>query len=199
MREESNLASLIELKPDFIGFIFFPKSKRYVGDDFSPDLINTVPANIKKVGVFVNEEFISLCEKQERYQFDYFQLHGNESPELCKELKQRGFKTIKAFSVDSSFDFNTLKPFQESCDFFLFDTKGDNYGGNGIRFDWNILKKYNLNVPFYLSGGIGLEEINEIKNINHSKLFAIDVNSRFEIIPGLKDLKKIDAFFQQLR
>jgi phosphoribosylanthranilate isomerase len=199
MRDASNLASLIELNPDFIGFIFYPKSKRYVGETFNPELIKNIPSSIKTVGVFVNEKQASLYEKQEKYQFDYVQLHGDESADLCKELKHRGFKIIKAFSVDDHFDFKTLEQFQDSCDFFLFDTKGENYGGNGVRFNWNILNKYNLDVPFFLSGGVGLDEIDEIKKIDHPKLKVIDINSRFETEPGLKDLRKIDVFFSQLR
>jgi phosphoribosylanthranilate isomerase len=198
MKYRENLRSLVGLHPDFVGFIFYSKSKRFVGKDFQPELLKEIPEEIKTVGVFVNENLEALIRLQEKFHFDYLQLHGDESPELCKKLKENNCKIIKAFSVDASFDFSSLKPYASVCDYFLFDTKGESYGGNGTRFEWSILKNYDFTVPFFLSGGISPEHAEEIAGFEHPQFFSVDINSKFEDEPGLKNISKLKGFFENL-
>ena len=207
MRDKENIESLIALKPNFMGFIFYNKSKRLVTD--FPKV--KIPSTIKKVGVFVNETIEEVLNFVEKYQLDCIQLHGDESPEYCKKLlnshleRSRKINSdyvklgiIKAFSVDENFDFNTTKQYENCCNYFLFDTKGNDYGGNGIKFNWEILQKYKGNIPFLLSGGISAKDVNEIKKINHPQLIGVDVNSGFEIKPALKDIEKLKEFKSNL-
>ncbi|RLD65648.1 MAG: phosphoribosylanthranilate isomerase [Bacteroidetes bacterium] len=193
MKYPDNIRQLLKLKPDFIGFIFYKKSKRYVGHNLNIKKLN-IPESIKKVGVFVNAEVDEIKDKIKEYQLDLVQLHGDESPEICKELKQTGIKISKAFQVDENFDFSVLKPFFSVCDYYLFDTKTKLYGGSGKKFNWKILEKYNNQKPFFLSGGIDLEDVDEIDKLKNLNIFAIDINSKFEISPGVKDIEKIKKF-----
>lgn len=199
MREELNLAQLIELHPDFVGFIFYPKSKRFVGEGFDIQVLDNFPSTILKVGVFVNEPLESLLQKQKQFKFNYVQLHGDESSEMCERVKQKGIKVIKAFSVDDHFDFNTTQPYEHFCEYFLFDTKGEGYGGHGSTFNWEVLEKYKGKLPFLLSGGLDNENIKGLSEIKHEKLFAIDVNSKYEIEPGLKNIDKLRKLFSWVR
>ena len=189
MKFPENILEVSKLLPDYLGFIFYEKSKRYFNGQ-----IPEIPKSIKKIGVFVDETLSEIVIKIEKYSLDVVQLHGQESPEFCEKLyKNNQIEIIKVFSVDDNFDFEILKKYEQVCDYFLFDTKGKLHGGNGFAFDWKILKKYTSTKPFFLSGGIGLEEIEQLKLLN-LPLFAIDINSKFEIEPGLKDidlLKKI--------
>lgn len=203
MRNPENISSLLALKPDFVGYIFYNKSKRFVADFPQIDF----PKSIKKVGVFVNETIDEIIKKVNKFQLDFVQLHGDETPEFCIKLKSRhsesvseshNFGVIKAFSVDEDFDFNTTNKFQEVCDFLLFDTKGKDYGGNGIKFNWEILQKYKGETPFLLSGGISKEDANEIKRISHVSFAGVDINSGFEIEPALKNINDIKEFKQNL-
>ncbi len=201
MRDKENIESLIALKPDFMGFIFYDKSKRFVTD--FPKV--KIPSIIKKVGVFVNETIEEVISIAEKYQLDCIQLHGDELPEYCEKLSQSKFDLeshqidiFKAFSIDENFDFNTTKQYENCCNYFLFDTKGNDYGGNGIKFNWEILQKYKGNIPFLLSGGISAKDVNEIKKINHPQFMGVDVNSGFEIKPALKDIEKLKEFKSNL-
>lgn len=199
MRDIENVKELIGIKPDYIGFIFYPKSKRFVGVNPDISLFNSIPKNIEKVGVFVNYTKDSIIENTEKYKLDLVQLHGNESAEFCKELKsQISAKIIKAFSIDKDFDFKTLNEYKQVCDYFLFDTKTEFYGGSGQQFDWNILNKYDNEIPFFLSGGIDLEHAAKIKKLKHLNIHAIDINSRFETEPGIKNIDKIKQFKNEL-
>ncbi|MDC0230525.1 phosphoribosylanthranilate isomerase [Aureispira] len=197
MRNEDNIIGLCQLPIDFIGFIFYPKSARYVNR--VPRAV--IPSSIKKVGVFVNATMAEIAQKSSEFKLDYIQLHGDESEAFCQELKEKEYKLIKAFSVDDEFDFSITERYESSCDFFLLDTKGKSYGGNGIPFNWGILKKYQSDKKFFLSGGIDLNNIERIKKLNIPLLYAIDVNSKFETEPALKDLSKIkqltDEFFHE--
>ena len=194
MRNEDNIIGLCELPIDFIGFIFYPKSARYV-----PKMPQAeIRSGIKRVGVFVNPTMSEIATRSNEFKLDYIQLHGNESENFCKKLNQNGYKVIKAFSIDDKFDFRIMDGYESSCDFFLLDTKGKSYGGNGIAFNWGILKKYESKKKFFLSGGIDLSNIERIKNLNIPLLVAIDVNSKFEIEPALKDLNKIKQLTDQL-
>lgn len=201
MRDAENIKKLIALKPDFIGFIFYKKSGRHVTVFPKVD----IPVGIKKVGVFVNESLEHVLEIVTENNLDCVQLHGDESPEYCKELKKAmGLKVgvIKAFPVDAKFDFEQLIAFEKQVDYFLFDTKGDKVGGNGVVFDWSLLKKNKSEKPFLLSGGLGVESVNELKKFRKTSLLnnciGWDVNSKFEISPGLKDIDKIKEFKDKL-
>ncbi len=198
MRDENNIKKLTDIGPDYIGFIFYPSSKRYVEKYGRPSVIDHIPDRIQKVGVFVNETLDQLVKRVIEYNLDLVQLHGNEPVEYCNELKDMGFKLIKAFPVDENFDTGLLSAYTYSCDYFLFDTRTCLYGGSGEKFNWNILNKYETDTPFFLSGGIDPEDVEEIRNMNTEHIYAVDINSRFEIQPGLKDIKKIQRFIQTL-
>lgn len=184
MKYPENISALGEMLPDYMGFIFWEKSSRYF-DGIIPEL----PESIKKVGVFVNASSEEIQEKIEKYQLDLVQLHGKETVVFCKNLEALPVEIIKVFSVDDAFDFTVLEEYESVCDYFLLDTKGKLPGGNGISFNWDLLEKYKSKKPLFLSGGIGLEEIENIIEAN-LPIYAIDVNSKFEIEPGLKDIKQ---------
>ena len=198
MRESGNILDISSLNPDMMGFIFYEKSSRYAGDFLDAEVFKDIPGQIQKTGVFVNSDSVVINKICTKYNFDIIQLHGNEPPETCKKLG-RYRKIIKAFAVDYNFDFNTCKKYDQYCDYFLFDTKGEKYGGNSISFDWEILKKYKGQTPFLLSGGIGPENVNDIKSINHKQLTGIDINSQFETEPGFKDVGLVEEFITRFR
>lgn len=153
MRDVENIKALVELKPDFIGFIFYDKSPRFVGNEMDADYINSIPREIKKVGVFVNATVDFIIQNVRKYGLNYVQLHGNEMPEYCRSLRQKGISIIKAFRVDNDFVFGQVNNYKPHVDFFLFDAKGDGYGGNGVAFDWSILKKYDNQKTILFSWG----------------------------------------------
>ena len=190
MKYPDNILEVGALLPDYMGFIFYEKSARYF-DGTIPELIKT----IKKTGVFVNATVDYIMSKVNKYHLQAVQLHGNESVEFCQELKKKidakidaKVEIIKVFSVGEDFDFDLLSPFEKLCDYFLFDTKGKLPGGNGTAFDWQILENYKSEKPFFLSGGIGIDDIPIIKNLK-LPIYAIDINSKFETEPGLKNVK----------
>ena len=199
MKFQDNIAEVGSLEPDFMGFIFYPKSKRFVGENFSPEMIQSVSQSIKKVGVFVNESPKIILEKVNEYKLDIVQLHGTESVADCKFLKENNIKIIKAFSVDATFDFAVLKSYELVCDFFLFDTKTPTYGGSGKTFDWQLLEKYSLNKPFFLSGGLSLESIEIIKKLNYPMLVGLDFNSQLENEDFKKNIEKVTEVILQIR
>lgn len=189
MKYPDNMLEVGSLLPDYMGFIFWQKSARYFDGDM-PKL----PKSIRKTGVFVNESISVIAEKITKYNLQAVQLHGQESVEFCLELKTKfgtSIEIIKVFSADENFDFSVLKPYESVCDYFLFDTKGKLPGGNGTTFDWKILEKYPSTKPFFLSGGIGIAELDSINEILKTNLpiYAIDINSKFEIEPGLKNVQ----------
>lgn len=192
MKYPQNILEVSQLLPDYIGFIFWEKSSRYFDGE-----IPKINKSIKKVGVFVYATLEEIISKIEKYDLDVIQLHGNESPEFCENLKKKNIQIIKVFSINDDFDFEELKPFENTCDYFLFDTKGKLPGGNGITFNWQILQQYKLTKPFFLSGGIGLDEIENIKKLN-LPIYAIDVNSKFEIEAGLKNIELLKSFKNNL-
>ncbi|MFD2523565.1 phosphoribosylanthranilate isomerase [Emticicia soli] len=198
MRDAENLKELIELKPDFIGFILYDKSPRYAGNQPDIDLILSIPREIRKVGVFVNATVDYILQNVRKYGLNYVQLHGNETPDFCKSLRTKGVNIIKAFRLDESFIFSQLNNYKPHVDFFLFDAKGESYGGNGVTFDWSILKKYDNEKPYFLAGGISLDNLDELQNIT-PKPYVIDVNSKFEIEPGVKDIEKIAELITKLK
>lgn len=195
MRELENISALSELDPNYIGFIFWSESSRFV-DKKTPPL----DKKIIKTGVFVDATFDYILTKIKDHQLDAVQLHGQESCSYCKVIKDYGLKVIKSFSIKNTFDFNTLEDYENSCDYYLFDTKGKLPGGNGFTFDWKILNEYPSQKPFFLSGGIGVDNLNEIKKLVKTKLpiHAIDVNSKFETIPGNKNIELLKKFKKEI-
>lgn len=190
-----NIVEVASLNPDYMGFIFYEPSPRHVGVDFKMPVL---PKSIKKVGVFVNEEVEVIKKLVAKFKLDFVQLHGHESVEDCRVLKELGVGVIKVFSVDATFDFDTTAPYEGVVDYFLFDTKGKFYGGNAIPFDWNLLTNYHQRVPFFLGGGLTLENISGIKRLSTMNLHAIDVNSGVEDSPGLKSIVKIESILEIL-
>ncbi|APG61488.1 N-(5'-phosphoribosyl)anthranilate isomerase [Christiangramia salexigens] len=207
MQQPGNMIQISEIEPDYMGFIFYEKSPRYFKDD-----LPEISSKIKKAGVFVNETAENILEKIENYSLNAIQLHGDETAEFCKDLKtdlQKLGNTpelIKVFSVGDDFNFQEIKAYEGIVDYFLFDTKGVLRGGNGEEFDWDILKNYPSNTPFFLSGGIGPEHGRAISNLKShflkigkpGLLYAVDVNSKFELKPGLKKIKELKEFKTQI-
>ena len=193
LKEINNINQLNEIDIDLIGFIFYNKSSRFI--DFE---INTSHITKKKVGVFVNESLENIKKKIKNYNLNYVQLHGDETPKFTEKLMNY-CKVIKAFRISENFDFDSTNQFTDCCDLFLFDTFSKNFGGSGKKFDWKRLKGFNKK-KFLLSGGIDLNSVDEINNIKNENdfLLGIDINSRFEISPGLKDIKKINMFLKKL-
>ena len=190
-----NTAEVAALKPDYLGFIFWQPSKRHFTGEMP-----AIPHGIKKVGVFVNASIAYIVGKVSEFNLVAVQLHGNENAAFCASLRAHldTIEIIKAFSINDAYDFSELTPFENLCDFYLFDTKGKLPGGNGLAFDWKVLKNYPSSKPYFLSGGISLEEIEKLKQFFKSPeskyCHAIDVNSKFEIEPGLKDVEKLIKF-----
>ena len=199
MRDAAALANVAALGPDFLGFIFAPKSPRFVGDVLAPELVQALPPSIWKVGVFVNETTENILAVARRFGLAAVQLHGQESPAQCEELNEAGLLVMKAFSVGQAVDFTALLLYVPYCDFFLFDTKGAAPGGNGAVFDWNLLSAYNLPVPYFLAGGLGLEHAAELAALRLPGLAGVDLNSGFETAPGVKDAGRLSLMLTQLR
>ena len=198
MSQASNIANVAELQPDYLGFIFYDKSPRAISS-VSAELIKYVPETIKTVGVFVNEDLELVIDNVINYKLKAIQLHGSEDPAYCETLKETGVEVIKAFGIRKGFEFNLLENYLKAVDYFLFDTQTEQHGGSGKQFDWSLLKNYMLDKPYFLSGGIGLEQIEQINEIDDDRLLAIDVNSRFETEPGFKDINKLKQFFNGLQ
>jgi len=192
MKVPENIDAVIALEPDYIGFIFYPASKRFVAD-LDPEIIKRIPETIKTTGVFVDEKLEVVKDKIKVYQLKAVQLHGNESPAYCKEL-QKVTEVIKAFGINESFDFDKLDDYYDVADYYLFDTQTAEHGGSGKTFNWRTLEKYQLPKPFFISGGIGLENVADLPRINDERLYGADVNSRFENAEGLKDTDQLTDF-----
>jgi phosphoribosylanthranilate isomerase len=189
MRDANNMIEVAALHPDYMGFIFYRNSKRAVPLNFQ--IPNDFPSGIKRVGVFVNESIPAILNLVKEFSLDFVQLHGEESPLRCEELGAAGVGVIKVFSIGAAFDFKTVEPFKNVVNYFLFDTKGAEYGGTGTVFDWQMLQQYNQEVPFFLSGGLSPGNIHDVARLRGMNLHALDVNSGVEVKPGLKDVEKI--------
>ena len=198
MMEPVNIQKVTDLKPDYLGFIFYPGSKRYV-DKLGEEVINAIPPGIKKTGVFVDSSYKEILNNIKKNSLDAVQLHGNETAELCMALKKEGTEIIKAFGVDENFDFKTLEPYLEAVDYFLFDTKTSMYGGSGKIFDWKLLEQYPYKTSYFLSGGLSADNLSKIKHIEDQRLYAVDLNSKFETEPGIKDVKKLKRAVNYIR
>jgi phosphoribosylanthranilate isomerase len=197
MRDPENIRKLIDLKPDMIGMIFHPGSPRYVAyPEELAGAINNGERRFKLVGVFVDEDIELIRNLHKLLNFGYIQLHGNESPEYCGELKSRGFKLIKALGISDKKDLIKSEAYQGIADLLIFDTKTSLYGGSGKKFDWSLLDNYNGSAQFILSGGIGPEDYPEISNPAYA---GVDLNSRFETSPGMKDIGLLSYYFKRYR
>lgn len=190
MRDTENIREVEALGINLMGFIFWPKSSRFVSE--RPAYL---PNRVKRVGVFVNEDIETVKSLSDEYNLDYIQLHGHESPEYVAQMER---PVIKAISVNNRDDIATYKAYEDVVEYFLFDTKCLSVGGSGKQFDWSILSAYDGKKPFLLSGGIGSDDAEKVKNIRHPKCIGIDLNSRFEITPGIKDINKLKQFLEQL-
>ncbi len=196
LRNYENISNILIAGADYVGFIFHKESPRYFNGSLSFDEVRSIKA--KKVGVFVNECTYSILDKVAHHDLDLVQLHGNESPQQCKELKSY-VKVIKTFGMDPEFNFEILKEYVGSIDYFLFDTKTEFHGGSGKSFDHKLLSGYNLETPFFISGGISSESTEALKKLKMKQLFGIDINSKFEISPGMKEASKVKQFINELK
>lgn len=199
MREPENIAGVAKALPDYMGFIFYAPSKRYVGLMPGNTVFSAVPDSVEKVGVFVNEQTGRIFQLASDWELDVIQLHGSESPDECLQIRKSGLTVFKAFSIDESFDFSALNAYADVCDYFLFDTKGALPGGTGRKFNWQLLDHYQLRVPFFLSGGIGPDDLEAISRFEHPRWCGLDINSGFELAPGLKDVAKVQKFIETIR
>ena len=199
MRDADNIQQLLAVGLDFVGFIFYDKSPRYVGEELDDALLKSFPREVRKVGVFVNASPDYVLRMMKKYDLHYAQLHGNETPDVCRNLRNRGVSIIKAFAVDAAFNFSMVHNYKPFCDFFLFDTKGENAGGNGVPFDWTILNRYDNEKPFFISGGIGPDTIDALDGLKHLKLYGIDLNSKVELEPARKDIEAIRGIVQKVK
>ena len=191
-----NLQEVCNLKPEYVGFIFYPKSKRFVS---SPDNVPmSSSCRAKRVGVFVNATQEEITQRVKDYNLDIIQLHGDESPSFCAKINLIR-PVFKAFQINNEINNWLLSSYMSVCYKFLFDTKSDGYGGSGKHFDWSILKSYNLSKPFILSGGLKPNDATKLLQIEHPMLEAIDVNSGFELEPGVKNINDLTTFFNLIR
>jgi len=201
MRDPENISRLAMLPIDYMGFIFYPASPRYVEKKLDFSVLTLLEhRGIAKAGVFVNDPPDKVINIAHENRLEVIQCHGEETPEYCARLRQEGFRVIKAFRVNEKMDKEWLERYKESCDYFLFDTFSPSYGGSGKKFDWTLLKMLKSEKPFLLSGGIGPGDEKEIARVVLSEdlLYAVDLNSRFEVSPGVKDVGKIDSFIRTL-
>jgi len=196
LREPDNILAVAGLNPDYVGFIRYEGSPRFL-KELSLETLRLLPKHIIRTGVFVNEDTDTVHEAILRYGFRAVQLHGNEEEDYCAEFKD-SIEVIKAFGIDENFDFSQLSPYADSVDYFLFDTKTAGHGGSGKSFNWGLLNNYELNVPFFLSGGLSIDNLEEIKKIKHPAFYGVDLNSRFETGPGIKDVHKLKQAFATL-
>ena len=193
MRDADNIRAVSELGIDWMGFIFWAPSSRYVSE--KPSFL---PTRQKRVGVFVDARIEEVKSKADEYALDLIQLHGKESPAFCEWLKANSRQQlIKAFNIATQEDLEETIPYEGLVDYFLFDTKAKMVGGNGTQFDWSVLSAYQGNTPFLLSGGIGPDDAEKVRNFHHPQLAGIDLNSRFELSPALKDIEKLKQFITE--
>lgn len=198
LKDKSNIEQLLSKEsPDLMGIIFYERSQRYIG--MNPLSIRT---DIPKVGVFVNASIQEIIDRQEAFGLEWVQLHGDEDIAFIASLKDKlDVKIIKVFRITDKIDLDEMRPFEHLVDYFLFDTQTTKYGGSGKQFDWKVLEKYDLDTPFILSGGIDLEHAEEILSIYRKspKMAGVDINSKFEIEPGIKDPDKVARFINTIR
>lgn len=195
LKQQDNLLKVDDLNVDFIGMIFYEPSKRYAG----ASALNLTKVKAKKVGVFVNADLEEIKKTKKDFQLDVAQLHGDESVDFCKKVNELGLIVWKVFGVDEQFDFNDLTPYSPFVQLFLFDTKSPLHGGTGIKFNWNRLKDLNPDIRYLLSGGIGPDDLEQLKLLNLPGLMGVDLNSRFESTPGIKNTDQLKKFIDGLK
>ncbi len=199
MRDPVNIREVSELSPELMGFIFYSGSPRRADKILNPGVLEDLQPSIIKTGVFVNEAIGSIIRTVRKFNLNCVQLHGNETPELCMKLKDEGLCIIKSFSIKKNHNFKPCEDYILSTDYFLFDNSGSGYGGSGVKFDWTILDKYKFEHPFFLGGGISLSDSGILKEIKNPAFYGIDLNSRFETAPGLKDTGILRKFIEEIR
>jgi len=197
MKFPQNIGTVSELNPDMMGFIFHPNSPRYV-ERLDTKVVHSIPDNIMKIGVFVDQKFVDTYLMIEKYKLNGVQLHGNEPVEYCRSFKELNLIVLKAFPILHASDFEATLAYEGVCNYYVFDTKTSLSGGSGVKFDWNLLSEYKGETPFLLSGGISPEDVESIKEIHHPKFAGVDINSKFEISPGLKSLVMVSSFVHKL-
>jgi len=197
MKYPANITEVLAIKPDYLGFIFYESSKRYV-ENLAPEFVRELTA-IKKVGVFVNASVAAVEQAIDRYGLDMVQLHGQEEPAFVADVGAFGVEVIKAFGITDGFDWLQLEPYERVANYFLFDTKTPAHGGSGKQFDWSLLRRYHLQKPYFLSGGLSAENMNEAIALKDPRLFAIDVNSKFESRPGFKDVQLLETALLKIK
>jgi phosphoribosylanthranilate isomerase len=199
LKNRENIREVVSCKPDFLGFIFYHESIRFVGETFDPRLMRSIPPYINKVGVFVNEDTETIIRLAERFGLNYVQLHGDEETTVTAALKSKRIGVIKAFRINDNFDFTSIEPYLPFCEYFLFDTKTDAYGGSGEKFNWEVLQRYTLTKPFFLGGGINRNDTESVCAFRHPSFFAVDINSGFETGPGIKDVFSVSEFIKAVK
>ena len=197
LKDPVNIGAVSVLSPDYMGFICYSRSPRFIGE-LDEDVLSTLPDHILKTGVFVNASVERISKAMNKYGFDAIQLHGAENPETCAIFRPKVL-VIKAFGIDEDFDFGRLIDYRNKVDFFLFDTKTTAHGGSGKTFDWTILNRYAGDIPFFLSGGLSEDNLGEVAAIDHPMLYGLDLNSKFETSPGIKDLEKLKKAFGAIK
>lgn len=196
MKDLDNMLDLIKLPIDYMGLIFYEKSKRYVSA-LDAHFIKAIQG-IKKIGVFVNANEDEILQKITDYGLSGIQLHGQEDPNFCQRLKSQDILVIKSFGIDENFDWQSLAAYESAVDYFLFDTKTISHGGSGIQFDWDLLKNYQLKKPYFLSGGLSAENITDVSHISDPRLYGLDLNSKFEFKSGIKNVELLEQTLKNL-
>ena len=199
MTDVGNVEEVCSASPDYLGYIFYSKSARYVGDHPDPELFSIVPTTIKKTAVFVNEKYERVKEIMKRYGIDHIQLHGMESPEMCKLLRSSGKVVIKALPGDQLENEKLIAEYSAASDFLLFDTPVISHGGSGRKFDWSKLRELESTANFFLSGGIAHDDAVTFLSMKYRNLYAVDINSRFETEPGIKNSELVRSFINRIR
>lgn len=193
LMQGDNIRRVEQLDVDMIGLNFYPKSPRFIYQ-----MPAYLPLKAQRVGIFVNQSKEEVAMYADRFSLDYLQLHGSESAGYCRSLQAQGYHLIKSFAIAQAKDLLNTQEYEGLCDYFLFDTKTHRYGGSGEQFDWSLLKHYHGETPFLLSGGLNAYSAKSIRAITHPRLAGIDLNSRFERMPGVKDVERLYQFLQEL-
>ncbi len=196
LKDPENIKAVAALKPDFMGFIFYGPSPRYVRAPMQ-ETLKAIPEHIYKTAVFVNETETAINALIDEYNFDAIQLHGDENPEFCASFRDK-VKVVKAFGLNN-FNFAQLDEYIDKVDFFLFDAKTAIYGGSGETFNWAEIDNYKLNIPFFLSGGLALANLEEVKKLSHPQFYGVDLNSKFETAPGMKNIAQLEKAFDIIK
>lgn len=195
MTDIDNISRILFLEPDYLGFIFYPKSPRYVVGKLNTDMLSIIPPTVKRTGVFVDNSEYEIRDAIKTYGLQAVQLHGHEKPRLCAQIRDLGVEVIKTFHIEDSHDFEGVWDYTEVVDYYLFDTKTPAYGGSGKPFDWQLVLRQPLRTPWVLSGGLGPDNIAEAAQ---SGATMLDFNSRFESAPGIKDYDLLETALKKI-